>query len=178
MVKLSLCLSNQALRHGGVWGSGCIDPHFLHPLGKSPPLRVRQEARWAPESAWTTWRRENYWPYCDSKFDPSVDQPVASRCTGWAIILIIIIIINIVIGKTDLFEPYPSLEHSARLHLVFTSLDFVTVILLQSKFVSFAFNPQPGGVYVYKTLLCRYSQCRNIGLCVFTPTRPIDLPYN
>jgi hypothetical protein len=27
-VKLSLCLTNLALRHEGVWGSGCIDPHF------------------------------------------------------------------------------------------------------------------------------------------------------
>jgi hypothetical protein len=27
-VKLSLCLTNEALRHEGVWGSGCIDPHF------------------------------------------------------------------------------------------------------------------------------------------------------
>jgi hypothetical protein len=33
-VKLSLCLTNQALRHDGVWGSGCIDPHFLD-LGTS-----------------------------------------------------------------------------------------------------------------------------------------------
>jgi hypothetical protein len=29
MVKLSLCLTNQALRHGDVWGCGCIDPRFL-----------------------------------------------------------------------------------------------------------------------------------------------------
>jgi hypothetical protein len=28
-VKLSLCLTNKALRHEGAWGSGCIDPHFL-----------------------------------------------------------------------------------------------------------------------------------------------------
>jgi hypothetical protein len=28
-VKLSLFLTNLALRHEGVWGSGCIDPHFL-----------------------------------------------------------------------------------------------------------------------------------------------------
>jgi hypothetical protein len=28
-VKLSLCLTNLALRHEGVWGSQCIDPHFL-----------------------------------------------------------------------------------------------------------------------------------------------------
>jgi hypothetical protein len=33
-VKLSLCLTNWALRHEGVWGSGCIDPHFLD-LGAS-----------------------------------------------------------------------------------------------------------------------------------------------
>jgi hypothetical protein len=28
-IKLSLCFTNQALRHEGVWGSGCIDPCFL-----------------------------------------------------------------------------------------------------------------------------------------------------
>jgi hypothetical protein len=28
-VKLSLCLTNWALHHEGVWGSGCIDPHFF-----------------------------------------------------------------------------------------------------------------------------------------------------
>jgi hypothetical protein len=28
-VKLSLCLIKYALRHEDVWGSGCIDPHFL-----------------------------------------------------------------------------------------------------------------------------------------------------
>jgi hypothetical protein len=33
-VKLSLCLTNQALRHEDVWRSGCIDPHFLD-LGTS-----------------------------------------------------------------------------------------------------------------------------------------------
>jgi hypothetical protein len=33
-VKLSLCLTNQALRHEGVWGSGCLDPQFLD-LGTS-----------------------------------------------------------------------------------------------------------------------------------------------
>jgi hypothetical protein len=27
-VKLSLCLTNQALWHEGIWGSGCIDPTF------------------------------------------------------------------------------------------------------------------------------------------------------
>jgi hypothetical protein len=33
-VKLSPSLTNKALRHEGVWGSGCIDPHFLD-LGTS-----------------------------------------------------------------------------------------------------------------------------------------------
>jgi hypothetical protein len=33
-VTLSLYLTNEALRHEGVWGSGCIDPHFLD-LGTS-----------------------------------------------------------------------------------------------------------------------------------------------
>jgi hypothetical protein len=33
-VKLSLCLTNSALRHEDVWGSGCTDPHFLD-LGTS-----------------------------------------------------------------------------------------------------------------------------------------------
>jgi hypothetical protein len=27
-VKLSLCLTNEALRYEGVWGSECIDPHW------------------------------------------------------------------------------------------------------------------------------------------------------
>jgi hypothetical protein len=26
---LSLCLTNYALQHKGVWGSECINPHFL-----------------------------------------------------------------------------------------------------------------------------------------------------
>jgi hypothetical protein len=34
MVKLSLCLTNQALRHKSVWDSGYIDPHFID-LGSS-----------------------------------------------------------------------------------------------------------------------------------------------
>jgi hypothetical protein len=33
-VKLSLCLTNSALRHEDVWGSACIDPRFLD-LGRS-----------------------------------------------------------------------------------------------------------------------------------------------
>jgi hypothetical protein len=59
-VQLSLCLTNYALRHEGVWGRGCIDPRFLdigtswrwvvnftprplYPRGRSPqhPLDMR-----------------------------------------------------------------------------------------------------------------------------------------
>jgi hypothetical protein len=38
-VKLSLCLTDYALRHEDVWGSGCIDPRFLD-LGTSWRLVV------------------------------------------------------------------------------------------------------------------------------------------
>jgi hypothetical protein len=51
---------------------------------------------------------------------------------------------SVILGKTVLFEPWPSLEDSARLHLVFTSLEFMTMFL-HSKVVSLASNPQPGG---------------------------------
>jgi hypothetical protein len=38
--NLSRCWTNWALRHEGVWGSGCIDPRFLH-LGTAPLLPPR-----------------------------------------------------------------------------------------------------------------------------------------
>jgi hypothetical protein len=57
-----------------------------------------------------------------------------------------IIIIN---GQTALFEPYPSLEDSARFNTVFTSLDFVTIFVLERMGVSLASNPQPGGLLGY-----------------------------
>jgi hypothetical protein len=37
-----------------------------------------------PEPVWTTWRRENSWPYRDSSHDSSVVQSVASRYTDCA----------------------------------------------------------------------------------------------
>jgi hypothetical protein len=56
------------------------------------------------------------------------------------ITITIIIIIIIIIGKTALFEPYPSLEDSARLHPVFHLFGFrnTNFFFLQSKFVSLA----------------------------------------
>jgi hypothetical protein len=59
-------------------------------------------------------------------------------------IFIFIIIIIIIIGKAAPFEPYPSLEDSARFDPVFTSMDFATNKKLQNKVVSLASNPQSG----------------------------------
>jgi hypothetical protein len=51
----------------------------------------------------------------------------------------------IIIDKTALFVPQPSLERSTRLHPVFMSLDFATAPLLQIKVVNPTPKPQPGG---------------------------------
>jgi hypothetical protein len=45
------------------------------------------------------------------------------------------------IRKTSFFEPHSSLEDSARLHLVFTSLDFVTILFYKAR--SSALRPTP-----------------------------------
>jgi hypothetical protein len=51
------------------------------PPGKGRPVRIG----WAPEPVWKLWRKENSWPYRNSKSDLSVFQPVASCYTDWAI---------------------------------------------------------------------------------------------
>jgi hypothetical protein len=95
MVKLSPGLINYTLRHEGVWGSGCMDPHFLD-LGTSWRWVVSFTTR--PLYPWYPLDRrlggpqsrsgrcgKNSWPYQDSNFDPSVIQPIASRYTDYAI---------------------------------------------------------------------------------------------
>jgi hypothetical protein len=47
MVKLFLCLTNNTLCHEGIWGSGCIDPHFLD-LGTSWRWSASQPSRFTP----------------------------------------------------------------------------------------------------------------------------------
>jgi hypothetical protein len=57
--------------------------------------------------------------------------------------------------------PYPSLENSVRSGLVYTSSEFVTITLWQSKVVSLASNPQPGG----------------LGLCIYVPSDRVAQLY-
>jgi hypothetical protein len=60
-------------------------PRPLLPSGKQPPYILDMSLGGTQSQVWTTWRRENSWPYRVSKPDPSVVQPVASRCTDCAI---------------------------------------------------------------------------------------------
>jgi hypothetical protein len=55
------------------------------PTEKEPPVSIGHEFGWTPKPLWTTWRRENSWPYRDSNSDPSVVQLVANRCIEYAI---------------------------------------------------------------------------------------------
>jgi hypothetical protein len=86
-VKLSLCLTNWAPCHEGVWGSGCIEPHFLY-LGTiwrwvvsftHRPLYPREKSYQCPldrrlggPQSRSGRRWENSWHYQDSKSDPSL----------------------------------------------------------------------------------------------------------
>jgi hypothetical protein len=92
---IGLHTQRQSCPYEDVWGSGCIDPHFLDlgtscskwsasrhcrfTPGKELPVLITQEVGRTPELVWTTWRRENSWTYRDSNSDPAVGHPVASR---------------------------------------------------------------------------------------------------
>jgi hypothetical protein len=97
---LSLFLTNQALRHEGVWGNKSIDPHFLdlgtswrrvvsfmpgslYPRGKSPRYSLDRSLV-GPDSRSRQYEEEKI-PYRDSNSDPSVVQHVASRYIDCAI---------------------------------------------------------------------------------------------
>jgi hypothetical protein len=45
--NLSLCLTNKALRHEGVWGCGCIDPRIFD-FDTSTPVPTGQKPGQAP----------------------------------------------------------------------------------------------------------------------------------
>jgi hypothetical protein len=84
------------LSHEGIWGSGCIDRHFLDlgttwrwevsfmplPLYSQYPFDRRLHG---PQSQ-SGLHGENSWPYWDSNSYPSVVQPAASRYTDYAIL--------------------------------------------------------------------------------------------
>jgi hypothetical protein len=98
---LSPFLTKQALRHEGVWVSGCIDPHFLDlctswrwVVSFTPwPLYLRERAPgthciggWVdPRACLDEMDKRKFLPYRDSNPDLSVVQPVASRYTDCAI---------------------------------------------------------------------------------------------
>jgi hypothetical protein len=134
MVKLSLCLTKQALCHEGVWVSGCINPYFLDlgiswrwvvsftrlPPGKQSPVPIGQEAGWAPEQVWTTWRSENSCP------PPGLEhwalgRPARSQSLYWLLYhgSAIIIMNSEVLGF--IVTSYLSLSHAVPVHLVYVT---------------------------------------------------------
>jgi hypothetical protein len=86
------------LRQEGVWGSGCLDPHFLDlgtswrcvvsftPLALYPRGKSRRQSLGrrlgGPQPAYTTWRKERSSPYRDLNSNPSFGHPVASHYTA------------------------------------------------------------------------------------------------
>jgi hypothetical protein len=121
--KLSLCLTNYALHYEGVWESGCIDPHFLdigtswrwvvsftsrplYPREKSPKYPL--DRRLGGLQSWSGRRGEEKIldPYRDSKSDPSVAQPVASRNTDCTINFVYgrFIKISTLIGQISFYD--------------------------------------------------------------------------
>jgi hypothetical protein len=54
-------------------------PHYR--WGTPPAVAIGYETDWATQLVWMIWKREHSLPYRDSKSDPSVIQPVASRYT-------------------------------------------------------------------------------------------------
>jgi hypothetical protein len=66
--------------------SGQLHSPTTLPPGKEPSVPIGYEFGWTPQSVWTTWRRENSWPYGDSNSNPSVVQPIASCYTGYALL--------------------------------------------------------------------------------------------
>jgi hypothetical protein len=75
------------------------------------------------------------------------EQEIRNICTMTRFIIRTLpnIIIIIIIGKTALFEPWPSLEDSAIFHLVFSSLDLATIFFYRVRLS--ALHPIPNLEY-------------------------------
>jgi hypothetical protein len=74
---------------------------YLYSREKSTPVLIGLEAGWASETLWTLWRRENSWPYRDSKCDLSVVQPIASLYTNYIIPALRVYTENFLYNGTD-----------------------------------------------------------------------------
>jgi hypothetical protein len=110
-IKVKVSLYLKLLRRKGVWGNWCIDPlvggewSASRPCrftpGERGPVPIGQEAGWAPETVWMTWRRKNSWPYRDSNCNPSVVHPVASRYTDFIQYYLSLVIFEDAVSSTD-----------------------------------------------------------------------------
>jgi hypothetical protein len=89
---------------GTSWRCGQLHAPATLPPGKEPLVPIGQEAGWAPEPVWTTWRRENSWPYRDSNSDPSVVQPICSHYTDCAIPIHQTYLVDTNIAETSVTE--------------------------------------------------------------------------
>jgi hypothetical protein len=83
---------NYALRHDGVWGSGCIEPHFLvlssscRWMASFKPLPLPTGSNGyqiglTRKTVWTICGSDISWPYWDWNLETKVIQPVASHYT-------------------------------------------------------------------------------------------------
>jgi hypothetical protein len=96
-VKLSLCLNNNALRHEGVWRSGCIDPRildldtswrwvvcFTHYSGKEPHYPLNRRLRRPQNRSWWCGKNKILAHTGTRTPTPQVVQSVACRYTDCA----------------------------------------------------------------------------------------------
>jgi hypothetical protein len=73
---------DQALHSEDIWGSGCINPHFID---------LSTSCRWVvslscfTEPVWMMRRGDKSYPYWDSNSNPSAIQPIASHYTNCTI---------------------------------------------------------------------------------------------
>jgi hypothetical protein len=71
------------LDRGSSWRRALRSCRF--PRGDRDPLLIGQEAGWAPEPIWITWRGEKYCSYRDSNSKPLAVKRVLSPYTDCAI---------------------------------------------------------------------------------------------
>jgi hypothetical protein len=75
-VNLSLCLTNKAHRHEGVWKSGCIDPRNFDLGERIPGNPLDSKLVGLQSRSGGRAEEKESCPYQDSNSDPSAVQPV------------------------------------------------------------------------------------------------------